>query len=92
MGKNRRAHVRTPVTMTTEITFNSGVVLTVQTQNLSNGGIAVNRSEQDADHWQLGDELTVQVLGLEPPAPRVAMKVVRIGAERVGLQTLAAEP
>lgn len=87
--RDQRQHPRTPIQMSVLLRFEDKSTLTVETWDISDGGIGIHLPEGSDHIWTTGQRLTAQVQGLPVPAPEVPAKVVRIDSKRIGLEIQA---
>lgn len=80
----QRRHLRTPLACRIKITHETIGELVVKTRDISDGGVFVILDPKDIP--AVGTIVTGQVQGLMDEAPVLAMEVVRIESEGVGLR------
>lgn len=81
---DKREHLRTPMACRIKITHEELGEMTVKTRDISEGGVFV---VLDPDQTPpVGSRVTGQIQGLMEEAPVVAMEVVRVEPEGVGLR------
>lgn len=80
----QRRHLRTPLACRIKIMHESIGELLVKTRDISDGGVFVVIDPKDIP--AIGTIVTGQVQGLMDEAPILAMEVVRIESEGVGLR------
>jgi hypothetical protein len=80
----QRRHLRTPLACRIKITHETIGELLVKTRDISDGGVFVIIDPKDIP--AVGTIVTGQVQGLMDEAPVLAMEVVRIESEGVGLR------
>jgi len=88
MTNEQRAHPRTPIKLTVQLTFDDGHVLQVETWDISDGGIGIQFPKDARISWTLGLHVKTKVLGLPIEGPELSMRVTRIMEDRIGLQLL----
>ena len=86
---NQRHQVRTPMRCSIKICHPSFGELMAQTRDLSDTGVYVVHPQLTS--LPLGSEVTGQVQGLPFPGPVLAMEVVRVDVEGVGLRFIESE-
>lgn len=80
----QRRHLRTPLACRIKIAHETIGELVVKTRDISDGGVFVILDPKDIP--AVGTIVTGQVQGLMDEAPVLAMEVVRIESEGVGLR------
>lgn len=86
VGRDQRAHPRTPLQVCIRITTRDGRSLDATTWNISDGGAFIELSQEDKHCFAIGSKVTTQVQGLPVPAPVVTMRVVRHSPRGIGLR------
>ncbi len=74
--------------MTVQFTFDQGDDLTVETWDISNGGMGIQLPETSDAVWVLGMNVKAKVIGLPVEGPEINLRVVNITDQRIGLEIL----
>ncbi|PVY75305.1 PilZ domain-containing protein [Tamilnaduibacter salinus] len=85
MSRDRRKHLRTPMTAKLLITHETLGEKIFLTRDISDSGVFVEVNDPE---WlpAVGDRVRVQVQDMPVPAPIRAMKVVRYAEDGIGMQ------
>lgn len=86
MELEKRKYSRTPIQLNVLLTLNKTTSITVQTWDISDGGMGIQIPNHAEVIWTLGMPAIAQVQGLPEAGPKIAMKVVRITDDRIGLK------
>ena len=86
MSRDKRKHSRTPIKLVVNLAFEDGQEVEVETWDISDGGIGIQLPLKSHISWRTDMSVVARVKGLPVEGPELALKVVFISDDRIGLQ------